>query len=264
MNQNYGIASKIWFIVYPAGMYYAAITVGSFAAQIVFGAGIESYMLCKTVGSLTAIPVVWSFYKQDLIFEGTYGLKMDFDAKLWKNVVLIAGISACMSIALNNIISMSPLVTVSEAYKEASAAFYGSTIGMELLGSALITPILEELLHRGVVYKRLRNMVGIKAAVIISALIFAGLHFNVVQFIYAFLLGLVLAVFMEKTNRLYAPVLAHVAANTIAVIRTETGMLSQTVDGSLSAWLVSAALLLLGTGGFLAFIKQKEVRAKTY
>ncbi len=255
MNQNYGIASKIWLVVYPVGMYYVAITMGGFVAQTILGVGIETYMLCKIIGSLVAIPVVWSFYKQDLIFEGTYKLKPDFDAQFWKNVLFMIGISACMSIGLNNTISMSPLVTMSDAYQQANEAFYGSTIGIELLGSALITPILEELLHRGVVYKRLRNMLGLKAAVVVSAFIFAGLHFNVVQFTYAFLLGIVLALFMEKTNHLYAPVIAHVMANTIAVIRTETGILMSTVDGSMFAWIISTTLLLLGVGGLLVFIR---------
>ena len=76
---------------------------------------------------------------------------------------------------------------MSEAYQQANEAFYGSTIAIELLGSALITPILEELLHRGVVYKRLRNLFGLKVGILVSAWIFAGLHFNIVQFLYAFL-----------------------------------------------------------------------------
>lgn len=255
MNQNFGIASKIWQVIYPIGMYYVAITMGSFMAQLILGAGIETYLLCKIIGSLVAIPVVWSFYKQDLIMQGTYLLKQKLDATFWKNLLLVIGISACMSIALNNLISMSPLVTMSEAYQQANEAFYGSTIGIELLGSALITPILEELLHRGVVYQRLRNMFGIKAGIVVSAFLFAGLHFNVVQFTYAFLLGIVLALFIEKTNHLYAPILAHVTANTIAVIRTESGLLLSTVDGSLFAWIVSVGILILGMVGLFVFMK---------
>ena len=258
MNQNNGIAFKIWEVIYPVGMYYVAMTMGSFVAQIIFGAGIETYMLCKIIGSLVAILVVWSFYKQDLIFEGTYRLKQDFDKKFRKNVLFIAGISASMSIALNNIICMSPLVTMSEAYEQANEAFYGSTIGIELLGVGLITPFLEELLHRGVVYKRLRNKISVRGAIFVSAFIFASLHFNIVQFTYAFLLGIVLAIFMEKTNRLYAPVLAHVVANTIAVFRTETGILSTTIDGSILSWFIAGGLLLVGIGSLVVFLKVRE------
>ena len=255
MKTNLGLASKIWEVVYPVGMYYVAITIGIFAAQFFFGTGNENYMICKILGSLFAIPVIYPYYKHDLILEGTYKQKFPFSGDTMKNIVIIIVCSACIGISLNNVICMSPLVEMSEGYEEASAAFYGSTIWLELLGSAFVTPILEELLHRGIVYKRLRNMFGLLPAILVSSFIFAGLHFNIVQFLYAFLLGMVFALFMEQTKHLYAPILAHITANTIAVIRTETGILSNTVDGSVFAWIVSVLLLLIGIGGIWFYVK---------
>lgn len=243
-------------------MYYATISIGIFVAQMIFGTGNESYMLCKIIGSLIAIPVVYADYKRDLMLTGKYGLKNPVTAQNVKQVLAVIGITICLSVALNNIISMSPLVSVSEEYQNASDAFYGSTIWLELLGSALITPFLEELLHRGVVYGRLRRMMGMWPAVVVSALIFAGLHFNIVQFIYAFLLGLVFALFVEKTGHLYPAVIAHIVANGIAVIRTETGFLQGTVDGSVSAWLISLGLCLLGIGGLIIYVGNKKKEEK--
>jgi hypothetical protein len=57
---------------------------------------------------------------------------------------------------------------------------------------------------------------------------------------------MVLVVFMEKTGHLYGAVLGHITANALAVIRTETGFLDRTVDGSVQAWLLSAGCLLAG------------------
>ena len=242
------LANKIWTIVYPVLMYYVAITMGSFVAQLVFGTGVEQYMLCKIIGSIVAIPVVFADYKKDLMMTGRYGQRNPITSLQIKQLLTILGITICLSVGLNNVISMSPLVAMSEEYQNANNAFYGSTLGLELLGSALITPFLEELLHRGVVYGRLRLMMGMWPAVMVSALIFAGLHFNIVQFIYAFLLGIVFALFVEKTGKLYPAVIAHIAANAVAVIRTETGFLQGTVDGTVSAWLVSIGLCLIGTG----------------
>lgn len=252
------LANKIWEIAYPVLMYYAAISIGIFVAQLIFGATNESYMLCKIIGSIIAIPVVYADYKRDLMLTGRYGVKTPVTAEQIKQMLAVAGITICLSVALNNIISMSPLVSVSDEYQNASDAFYGSTIWLELLGSALITPFLEELLHRGVVYGRLRRMMGLWPAVLVSALIFAGLHFNIVQFIYAFLLGIVFALFVEKTGRLYPAVIAHMIANAIAVIRTETGFLQGTVDGSVSAWLISVGLCLVGIGGLLIFVGRNK------
>ena len=149
---------------------------------------------------------------------------------------------------------MSPLVQMSEEYQNASDAFYGSSLGLELLGSALITPFLEELLHRGVVFGRLRRRMSLWPAVVLSAFVFAVLHFNIVQFIYAFLLGVALAIFVEKTGKVYPAIIAHMLANAIAVIRTETGFLMSTVDKSVFAWTVSIALCLIGVIGLGVYI----------
>lgn len=253
MNKNGNLAYRIWDIVYPVAMYYAAITIGMFVAQMIFGAGIENYMLCKTIGSLVALSVVYTDYKRDLMLTGRYGIKERIVKGDIFNDLSVIVITILLSVSLNNIISMSPLVSMSAEYENASNAFYSSNICMELLGSALVTPILEELLHRGVVYDRLRRTMGTLPSVILSALIFAILHFNIVQFIYAFLLGIVFALFVEKSKRLYPAVIAHIVANAIAVVRTETGFLQGTVDGSVFAWVVSIVLCVVGIAGLLVY-----------
>ena len=258
MNKSFSFGNRVWEIVYPVGMYYAAITIGMFLAQFVIGSSIEDYMLCKIIGSLVALPVVYADYIADLKRDGVYGKKWLFSKQMFGNILFVGIISVCLSIALNNLISMSPLIEVSTEYQDASSAFYGSTIGLELLGSALITPFLEEILHRGVVYGRLRRYMKMWPAVVLSALVFAALHFNIVQFTYAFLLGIVFALFVEKTGHIYPAVLGHVLANGIAVIRTETGWLNETVDGSVSAWLISVGLLLIGTGILMIYVGKKS------
>lgn len=258
MKRDLNIAEKIWEIAYPVLMYYVAISIGSYIAQTILGTGVENYMLCKIVGSGAAIPVVYADYKKDLMLTGRYGLKSPFGPQQVKSLLVVIGITICLSVGLNNVISMSPLVQMSEEFQNASDAFYGSTLGIEIFGSALITPFLEELLHRGVVFGRLRRRMGMWPAVIVSALVFAALHFNIVQFIYAFLLGIVFAMFVEKTGHLYPAVIAHVVANGIAVIRTETGFLQELVDGSVSAWLISIGVCFLGMALLLTFFGKRK------
>lgn len=260
MNRKYGFASQAWEIIYPVGMYYAAITIGTFVAQFFLGASIENYMLCKIIGSLVALPVVYTDYKSDLSRIGLYGKKVPFSKTMLFNILAVVGITICISVSLNNIILMSPLVSMSEEYANASDAFYGSTFVFEFLGSVLITPILEELLHRGVVYGRLRRMMNMWPAVIVSALVFAALHFNIIQFTYAFFIGIVLALFVEKTGHIYPAILAHIVANGIAVIRTETGFLLETVDGSVSAWLISVGLFFVGLSGLISYAGKKKTQ----
>jgi membrane protease YdiL (CAAX protease family) len=177
------------------------------------------------------------------------------------NAAWIICIAALIGTGLNNLILMSPLAEVSAGFAQASSSFYGSTLVLELISSALLTPVLEELVYRGIIFARLKRMLGFVPAMLLSALIFAIMHFNLVQFVYALLFGMVLVVFMEKTGHLYGAMLGHITANALAVIRTETGFLDRTVDGSVQAWLLSAGCLIAGVlllGGYVSWRISRE------
>ena len=72
------------------------------------------------------------------------------------------------------------------------------------------------------------------------------IHFNLVQFIYALVIGFALAIFMEWTDGLYGALCGHMVANFLAVIRTEFNLLSFTIDGSIAAWIISVIAFFIG------------------
>jgi hypothetical protein len=250
------ISLGLWDILYPLLMYYAVTILVMFAAQMIFGSGTESYALCQIITSAITLPVmyqtfyrsdkaIWPFGALDAYFPGGQVEQGSGKARVI-NAVWIICIAALIGTGLNNLILMSPLAEVSAGFTQASSSFYGSTMVLELISSALLTPVLEELVYRGIIFARLKRMLGFIPAMLLSALIFAIMHFNLVQFVYALLFGMVLVVFMEKTGHLYGAVLGHITANALAVIRTETGFLDRTVDGSVQAWLLSAGCLIAG------------------
>ncbi len=248
---------KIWEVIYPLILYYVVMVLVMFLAQGVLGMDEAHYMTCQIIASLVTIPFIYQIYRTDKLKSGT-----TIKAKEPCNIMYIIVIMPCVAISLNNLILMSPLVSASDGFAEANRNFYGSTLGIELIGAAFITPILEELLHRGVIYKRLRQMAGIMPSVLISSLLFAFLHFNFVQFIYAFLLGIVLALFMEKTGHVYGAMIAHIIANTIAILRTEIGFLENLIDKSMFAWGWSIVLFVLGVGLLIIYLRQKNLAEK--
>lgn len=212
-------------------------------AQWVIGSDDAHYVICQLIATAVTIPFVWQFYRQDRMSmppQDPSGKKAVTIMIIW--AVLIIGL---LSIAANNIISMTPLVDISTGYQEANAGFYGSTLTLELISSAIATPFLEELVFRGIVLGRLRQMLPAWASIVLSALIFAVFHFNIVQFIYALIVGLALAVLVQHTGKLYVAVAGHITANAIAVLRTELGMLGRTVDGSVFAWVISIVILAI-------------------
>ena len=61
-------------------------------------------------------------------------------------------------------------------------------------------------------------------AALISAVLFGLYHGNLLQGVYAFLLGLVLAWLYERFQTLAAPWLFHAAANMTSIIAVNTGL----------------------------------------
>lgn len=222
-----GKAFKVWQVLYPIGIYYVVSSLAYFFLQVLMGADTSTYMLRQMLCSASTIPFIYSFYRQDKAIENVvYGTKEKQNiAEGVKEVLLTIISTAILGIVVNNVIAMTPLVEVSTGFKDANTAFFAGGVLFELLGSCLVIPFAEELLFRGVVYKRLRMLFGITPAIVLSAVLFGILHVNLVQFLYAAILGMLLAFLVEKTGKLSSAVLGHIAANVVAVIRTETGWL---------------------------------------
>lgn len=82
---------------------------------------------------------------------------------------------------------------------------------------AILPAIFEELFIRKGVYGLLRSK-GTIFATIVSALVFATIHLNFSQFIFAFLVGILFAMVREKTGKLYPTIILHFINNGIAII----------------------------------------------
>lgn len=76
----------------------------------------------------------------------------------------------------------------------------------------VVAPVMEEIIFRQMMYKRLIAFGG-KVFILFSSLMFALLHPNLYQLVYAFLIGLVLAGVRYFTNKLWPCILLHVVIN---------------------------------------------------
>lgn len=107
-------------------------------------------------------------------------------------------------------------------------AMAGVNFAVTAIGTVLLVPLAEELIHRGLIFGSLlsRNRT---AAYLISALFFAGVHMaqyisitppltlalSLVQYLPA---GLVLAWSYECSGSIFAPVLIHTAVNVLGIL----------------------------------------------
>jgi hypothetical protein len=87
-----------------------------------------------------------------------------------------------------------------------------------LMGLYLVTlvPVVEELAFRGVIHDALRSHLRAPVATLASASIFAAAHPLGPQALWAFGLGLVLAVAYDRTQSLAVPIVGHAAYNLAA------------------------------------------------
>jgi hypothetical protein len=228
-------------------MYYVVSSLVYFALELFWEDSNETYMLRQLICAAVTIPVVYSFYRQDKIAEdAVYGRKkFRLDAACIVTILATVCGAAALGIAVNNIIAMTPLMEMSEGFAQANESFFGGAVLYEFLGSCLVIPVAEELLFRGVVYKRLKLYLGAVPGIVLSAVIFGAVHFNIVQFLYAGILGLLLAFLLEETGFLYVPVLGHMTANIVAVLRAETGWLQFAYFPTVKGIAVTVGCLLL-------------------
>ena len=257
MENRLRLRTVIWEIIFPLVLYYIAFLSTMYFIFAFIGRSSATYMVAQIISAAVTIPLMYfASYKPT---QEAFSVKPHISKELGINIIYIVVITLLISLALNNIISMTPLVQMSGGYAQANENFYGSTLMLELIGSAILSPIMEELVFRGIVFGNLRKITSTGAAIFLSAFLFGIVHFNIVQFIYAFLLGIVLALFMYKSGHMYAAMVGHIAANAFAVLRTECNILTWTMDGSAVAWTLSIILLVAGSIILGYYVKRKII-----
>lgn len=95
------------------------------------------------------------------------------------------------------------------------------SLSLAFLTSALIGPIYEEIIFRYIFLNKLKKFNTPKKAILINSIIFALIHLSPIKMIYAFILGITLNIAYEKYQNILAPILIHIAANTIVLFITE-------------------------------------------
>ncbi|QSX07294.1 CPBP family intramembrane metalloprotease [Sedimentibacter sp. zth1] len=83
----------------------------------------------------------------------------------------------------------------------------------------IIAPVVEEILIRGFILTGLQNEYGNFIALVVSAILFALLHFNMVQTISAFICGLVLGLLYIKTDSIFCCIVTHSGYNIISYLK---------------------------------------------
>lgn len=247
---------RVWSIVYPVGIYFVVTNLVMFMLGSVWLMTDENYMIQHIIATAAAFPFLYSFYHRDKRLPGVKAAERKVTARRGLKGAGFALAVALAGVALNNLIGYTGLKETSENYRQVSDAFYGGGLWLSILGSCLLVPLLEELLYRGIVYRRLRAWVGVWPAVVVSALIFGAMHFNLVQFLYAGVIGILLAVTAERAG-LAEAMAAHMLTNLISVLRSSTHWFDFMSGSQPAGYIVTAAAAII-SAALLWFLWRRD------
>lgn len=230
-----GLIYKVWRIVYPMLLHFAVVNitavlvlVGYLMIRILTGDApydafetIQSEMLILTgLGDAILIPIAWMFYREDekkrlskgfrerILVHNTFEI-----SEIVSVAIMVIGISCLM----NLLIALIPIDDV-EYQKIAEEMFNNNGIVIQLVVIGILAPVSEELIFRGLIFRRSRDYVGFMWAAVCSGLFFGIYHGNLTQGIFAFFMGMLFAAIYEHFGTLWAPIVAHMANNIFATL----------------------------------------------
>lgn len=102
----------------------------------------------------------------------------------------------------------------------ASGTPVNMNIILVILASGFIGPIMEELLFRYIYLNKLLKFNSENTSIMISTFVFAILHGNLYNIIYAFVIGLILSKIYLKYKNITASIIVHISANLIVILLT--------------------------------------------
>ncbi len=226
-------------------------------------------VLIAGLAAVISIPIFYILMKKDYEYpvnrrhkEKNFDITLyvrNFDREMLPMFILI-GVFA--TLGLSRLILMLPIDGILGDYTSIKETYEAGSVWIQIIMLGIVTPIAEELLFRGIVYNRLKIYYDVTIAGYISAIIFGVVHFNLLQGIYAFIMGIIFAYVYQKSNNICAPMVIHVAANLVAVLSSVSPV---------ALWMekhiiIKLVVAVIETGVFLQLIsmlcKRLEKKAK--
>ena len=246
---NYSNDNKIWRVGGPLLVYLGI----NFVVQLVFSimifyvqfnewsidaafnglmyaeqlnASAQMYTLAMTgVSALISIPIFVWLMKKDYEYPINKRHKeRSFDCRVHakkldiKTIPLLALAGIFATFGVSRLILILPLDGILGDYSQVKATYEAGGVWLQIIALGILSPIVEELLFRGLVYKRLKVYYDTIISAYISAIIFGVAHFNLIQGLYAFVMDIAFSFIYERCKNIYGPIIVHIVANLTTVI----------------------------------------------
>ena len=260
------ILFRIWRVVYPllidlaissavgmaVGYVLAMLRNGSLEAVLTGGA-----VLATAIAGGIMIPIFYLMMRADDRLRrahGTESFRIPVPIELRITdvpMIVFFAISACRVVE----IVVAILVPVDAVYQETAQMIFSPGLPLQILAIGIIGPVMEELLFRGLLMRRLRDYVGFGWAAVISSAVFGIAHGNLTQGIFAALAGLLFSMLYEHYGTTAAPIAAHIANNAYAVLG---GHFLDELPGGVWLFYILADIVLAGILAVRIFSKNRR------
>lgn len=212
---------KTWYVLSPLIFYYLGSQFSYLILAVFFqftlqyaGEEYAGYMmghagavqaLVKGVTMLIGMGFVWKMFQEGYHGKGLKGAAPSY--------LFLCVLAVTFSICLNLLANRFGFLEISDRFTQTAQQQYAVPVLIGILLYGLAAPFVEEVVFRGLIFTRLKQYFPVWTAVGVSAVIFGGYHGNLVQGVYAFIQGLLMAYVFQLYGTLTAPVLFHAAAN---------------------------------------------------
>ena len=214
-------------------------------------------LLIIIAGVLTLL-VLWLFFViRRKKFTVEAGLK-PFDKRFWPSV-LIGSVGLCLLVNFGMQLLPIPEDVLME-YAEASKGLMEGPFVLLLVANAVMAPVVEEILFRGMAFGRLRKAMPVWVALVLSSVFFGLMHGQILWICYTTLVGLILGIVAWKTDSTLAPMFMHFAFN---LFGTCIGYFVEEVTGMTCLILTIVGALCLAVTMGLLWKDKPEFQDKT-
>ncbi len=98
-------------------------------------------------------------------------------------------------------------------YGQLTETLQSDNLWLMAITVTILVPIAEELLFRGIFMAEFRRVMPLWVAIALNGLLFALFHFNLVQSVYAFIVGMAIAACYVWTESIAVPIVMHIVYN---------------------------------------------------
>ncbi len=176
-------------------------------------------------------------------------------------IILMALTSSFIASAFNSIViflmeQVGPVVVDTIPAAKSPREFW-----LQVFVIALLPAVCEEFFFRGIVYNAYKGL-GVKRAIMASALYFALIHFDIRNFLGPFFLGILIAWYYYRTGSILAASLAHFTNNFLSILINYASS-NETNTEAFTFELLIDVLMFASVAGVFLFIIVKAFEAIT-